>query len=500
MGAYNRTNGEACCGSRTLIGDILRGKWGFEGHFVSDCWAIRDFHEKHKVTNTAAESAALAINEGCDLNCGSTYAHLLDAYDQGLVSEETITEAAIRLYTTRYMLGLFDEDAYKDIPYNVVECKEHLALSEKVAQESFVLLKNNGVLPLDKKKLNSIAVVGPNANSREALIGNYHGSASDYVTVQEGLLRYLDGDVRVYTSVGCHLFKDNTESLGRRQDRVTEAKIVIKNSDAVICCVGLDETLEGEEGDTGNSYASGDKESLYLPTTQCELMEAVAQAAQEADIPAILCIMAGSDIDVSAVADDFDAIIVLWYPGSRGGMAAAKTLFGEVSPSGKLPVTFYNSLEELPEFTDYNMAGRTYRYMEGPAQYPFGYGLTYGDCKVCKASVDKAEDGSYVVEALVCNEGAMDTKDVLQVYVKKEDSSLDSLHPSLCGFKKVFVPAGKEEKVSIVLPAQAFTVVDEDGNRVSAGENYRFYVGFSQPDERSEELTGQKSVEISLSF
>ena len=498
MGAYNRTNGEACCGSRTLIGDILRGKWEFEGHFVSDCWAIRDFHEKHKVTETAAESAALAINEGCDLNCGSTYAHLLDAYDQGLVSEETITEAAVRLYTTRYMLGLFDEEAYKDIPYHVVECKEHLALSEQVAQESFVLLKNNGVLPLDKKKLNSIAVVGPNANSREALIGNYHGSASDYVTVQEGLLRYLDGDVRVYTSVGCHLFKDNTESLGRRQDRVTEAKIIIKNSDAVICCVGLDETLEGEEGDTGNSYASGDKENLYLPATQCELMEVVAQAAQEADIPSILCIMAGSDIDVSAVADDFDAIIVLWYPGSQGGMAVAKTLFGEVSPSGKLPVTFYNSLEELPEFTDYSMKGRTYRYMEGPAQYPFGYGLTYGRNEVREAKIRKTESGTYIVDAKVCNVGDMETKDVLQVYVKKEDSAFDSLHPSLCGFAKISLAAGEEKCVSIELPEQAFSVVNDEGERVSGGANYRFYVGFSQPDERSVELTGEAPVKVLL--
>ena len=285
MGAYNRTNGEACCAS-TALQKILREEWGFEGHFVSDCWAIRDFHEHHMLTATAKESAAMAINSGCDLNCGNTYLHILHDYRDGLVSEETITAAAVRLFTTRFMLGLFDGSEYDSIPYTEVESKEHLALAEKAALESAVLLKNDGLLPLDKEKIRTVGVIGPNADSRAALIGNYHGTASRYETIQQGLQDYLGEEVRVLTSAGCALSDDRTEKLAFAGDRLTEAQIVADNSDVVILCVGLDETLEGEEGDTGNSYASGDKETLLLPKGQRDLMEAVAATGK----PVVLCI------------------------------------------------------------------------------------------------------------------------------------------------------------------------------------------------------------------
>ena len=294
MGAYNRTNGEPCGGSPKLQ-KILREDWGFDGHFVSDCWAIRDFHEHHMVTKNARESAALAINNGCDLNCGNTYLHILGAVQDGLVSEETITEAAVRLFTTRFLLGLFDGSEYDAIPYTEVESPAHLALAEKAAQESFVLLKNNGILPLEKSKIKTIGVIGPNANSRAALVGNYHGTASRYVTILEGLQDYLGEYVRVLTSTGCELFRDRTENLAFPADRLSEAKIVADNSDVVVLCVGLDETLEGEEGDTGNSYASGDKMDLQLPQVQRDLMEAVKETGK----PVVLCLMAGSDIDLA---------------------------------------------------------------------------------------------------------------------------------------------------------------------------------------------------------
>ena len=275
MGAYNRTNGEPCCGSKTLLTDILRGEWGFEGHVVSDCWAIRDFHEHHMVTDTAEESAALALKNGCDINCGNTYIHMMEAYSQGLVTEEDITIACERAFTTRYMLGLMEGSEFDQIPYEKVECEEHLALSEKISAESMVLLKNNGILPLDKKALKTVGVVGPNANSRVALIGNYHGTASRYITVLEGLQDALEPATRVLYSEGSHLFKDRVEHLGLADDRVKEAVIVAKHSDVVIACVGLDETLEGEEGDTGNSYASGDKNDLELPSSQRKMLNAL---------------------------------------------------------------------------------------------------------------------------------------------------------------------------------------------------------------------------------
>lgn len=491
MGAYNRTNGEPCCGSPTLQ-KKLRGDWGFQGYFVSDCWAIKDFHEHHMVTSTPAESAALALNNGCDLNCGNTYLHILKAYEKGLITEDTITESAIRLFTTRYMLGLFEETEYDKIPYSEVESPAHLALSQKAAEESFVLLKNNGILPLQKDKIKTVGIVGPNADSRAALVGNYHGTASRYCTIQEGLQDYLGDNVRVLSSVGCNLFRDRTEHLAFTKDRLAEAKIVAANSDVVILCVGLDETLEGEEGDTGNSYASGDKETLQLPQVQLDLMEAMAESGK----PVILCLMAGSDIDLSYAAEHFDAVMVLWYPGAQGGKAAARILFGDVSPSGKLPVTFYETLEELPEFTDYAMKGRTYRYMENKAQFPFGYGLTYGKVTVTDAAVSTNDEASVTVQATVTNQGHTATRDVIQIYIKNTDSPLAVRNPELVAFTPVFLNAGETQTISLTISSRAFTVVDENGIRKEDGTHFQIFVGCSQPDERSVELTGVKPVEI----
>ncbi|MDD3795237.1 MAG: glycoside hydrolase family 3 N-terminal domain-containing protein, partial [Lachnospiraceae bacterium] len=377
MGAYNRTNGEPCCGSPTLIQKILRDEWKFEGHYVSDCWAVRDFHEHHKVTKTPAESAAMAMNAGCDLNCGNAFLAMWDACKAGMVSEERITEAVVRLYTTRFLLGLFDETEYDEIPYEMVECPKHLKLSEKAARESMVLLKNNGLLPLKKEAIGTIGVIGPNANSREALIGNYHGTSSEYITVLEGIQRYVGEDVRVLYSEGCSMKDSRVEHLAIDNDRLSEAMIVAEHSDVVVLVVGLNETLEGEEGDEGNNYASGDKDSLLLPKPQRELMKAVAEMGKTV----VLALMAGSDMDLSYADEQFDAVMLLWYPGARGGKAFAELLFGDASPSGKLCVTFYDGIEALPDFEDYSMKGRTYRYLEQNPEYPFGYGLTYGDAE-----------------------------------------------------------------------------------------------------------------------
>lgn len=485
MGAYNRTNGEPCCGSKTLIEDTLRKKWGFEGHFVSDCGAIQDFHMRHGITASPKESAAMALNAGCDVNCGNTYLHILSAYQNGLVSEEAITNAAVRLFTTRYMLGLFEETELDKISYDRVECREHLTLAEKAAAESFVLLKNDGILPLRKDKIKAIGVIGPNADSRASLIGNYHGTATEYVTVLDGIREYAGNDVRVYYSIGAELFKDKTEQLAYSYDRLSEAKIVAQHSDVVILCVGLDETLEGEEGDSNNSYASGDKISLKLPDSQLKLMETVAETGK----PVVLCLCAGSDIDLGFASEHFNAVVQLWYPGAQGGRAAAKMLFGDVSAFGKLPVTFYETLEELPEFTDYSMKGRTYRYMKGKAQYPFGYGLNYG-----KTVIKEAHLTDNQVAVTVENEGQVDTEEVVQVYIKCEACDLVPPNPQLCAFQRIFVRARESVQVEITIPPRAFTVVDEAGNRFIPGGLYKLYVGFGQPDKRTEELTGMKPV------
>ncbi|SFH51370.1 beta-glucosidase [Lachnospiraceae bacterium NLAE-zl-G231] len=498
MGAYNRTNGEPCCGSPTLIQNILREEWDFQGHYVSDCWAIADFHMHHMVTKTPEESAALALKSGCDVNCGVTYLHLLKAYQQGLVTEEEITQAAERLFTTRFLLGCFDKNEYDDIPYEVVECKEHLELARKMAKESMVLLKNDGILPLNKDGLKTIGVIGPNADSRTPLVGNYHGTSSRYITLLEGIQDFVGEDVRVYYSEGCHIYKDRVEGLGWKQDRISEALTVAEHSDVVVLCLGLDENLEGEEGDTGNSYASGDKKDLELPESQRELLEAVAGCGK----PVVLCMMSGSAIDMQFAAEHVNAILQVWYPGARGGKAAAEILFGACSPSGKLPVTFYKDLEGFPAFEDYSMKGRTYRYLEKEPLYPFGYGLTYGQVCVKAAELTGAvEEGKELtIKAMVENSGKYDTDDVIQVYIKDLDSKNAVPNHSLCAFKRVSLKKGEKAEILLKVPYEALMAVDEEGKKYVDSSHFVLSVGTSQPDDRSISLTGTEPVKVEINL
>lgn len=501
MGAYNRTNGEPCCGHKVLMEDILRGQWGFEGHYVSDCWAVRDFHTNHMVTATAEESAALALKTGCDVNCGNTYLHMLSAYQQGLVTEEDITIAAERLFTTRFLLGMFDETEYDKIGYDKIECKEHLALADRATAEGVVLLKNNGLLPLKKEEIKSIGVIGPNANSRVALVGNYHGTSSRYITVLEGIQDEVGDDVRVYYSEGSHLFKDRLEHLGWRQDRISEAVNVALNSDVVVLCVGLDETLEGEEGDTGNSYASGDKVDLLLPEVQRELIEAVMRVGK----PTIVLNMTGSAMDLRYEQEHADAIMQVWYPGARGGKVIADLLFGKLSPSGKLPITFYNDTADLPAFEDYSMKGRTYRYLESEPLYPFGYGLSYGDADITSVecngqkveagvtvSADTAEGMTISVE--IENKSNMELGEVVQIYIKDMDSTYATTNGKLCGFARVNVPAGEKVNVAVPMDKDTFMVVNDAGQRLVDGKKFTVSVGFGQADARTKALTGKEAV------
>ena len=494
MGAYNRTNGEPCCGSQTLMVDILRGKWGFEGHFTSDCWAIRDFHEHHMVTATPEESAALALKMGCDVNCGNTYIYMMKAYEQGLVTEEDIRTAAIHLFTTRYLLGIMEGSEFDSIPYSVVECPEHLAKAHQASLESCVLLKNDGLLPLEAKKLKTLAVIGPNADSRRALIGNYYGTSSRYVTVLEGLQDALGEDVRVLYSEGCHLFKDVTRGQVMKDNLISEAVTVTEEADAAVVVVGLDETLEGEQGDTGNSDASGDKRDLLLPASQRRLLDAVLKVGK----PTVIVLMAGSAIDLGDAADKADAVLLGWYPGARGGRAVAELLLGKKSPSGKLPVTFYRNsqLNEMPAFTDYAMQGRTYRYFPGEPLYPFGYGLTYGDVAVTAAEAEQAGD-VIRIRATAHNASGVPTDEVVQVYCQNEGSDNAPRNPRLVGFRRIHCPANADVDVDIAVPAAALRVVDEAGNRVEEGQCV-FFVGVGQPDSRTQALTGHASVRVAL--
>ena len=488
MGAYNRVNGEAACASKFLTGKL--DEWGFEGHLISDCWAVNDFHTKHKLTKTPEESAALALTCRIDCNCGDSYEHLLPAILSGLASEKDATESATRLMTTRVKLGMFDDACeYDEIGYDKVSCDEHKALSQQTAEKSIVLLKNNGILPLDKAKYKSIGVIGPNAASIDALRGNYYGTADEYVTFLDGIREAYDG--RIYFSEGSHLFKESLQPLAEPGDGYAEAISVAEHSDLVILCVGLDATIEGEEGDTGNAFAAGDKMDLYLPKSQQILVEKVLAQNK----PTIIVVAAGSAINPKG--EKADAIVHAWYSGQFGGRALANILFGKVSPSGKLPVTFYETADLLPDFEDYSMKNRTYRYLENNVLYPFGYGLTYAQIRCNSVNYDKDLN---VATVEVENFGTVASDEVVQLYMKDEKSIWAAKNHKLCGFRRVHLKKGEKAVLTFNISNDAFEVVDDKGKRYIDSDTFTLFAGVNQPDELSQTLTGVKCVRYEIKF
>lgn len=497
MGAYNRVNGEVCCGSEYLLTKLLRTKWGFEGYMTSDCWAIKDFHENHMVTDTPEESVSLAVKNGCDLNCGCIYPYLVQAVKDGYITEECINDSVVRLFTTRMKLGEFDEQTpYSSIPYSVVDSEEMQALNLEASEKSMVLLKNkNGILPLDKTKIKTLGIIGPNADSRKALVGNYEGTASRYVTVSEGIQDYLSGSgVRIYMSEGCDICADRVQSLAEANDRLSEVKTVCEQSDVIIACFGLNADLEGEEGDQSNQFSSGDKVGLKLPGLQADIIKAIYESGK----PSILVMLSGSALDLREADENMDAVIQAWYPGALGGRAVAELLFGEYSPEGRLPVTFYRSDEDLPDFEDYSMKNRTYRYMSAKPLYPFGYGLGYTDFDIESVRCDTeniTRDG-VTVKATVKNIGNYDGATAIQAYVKVQRA--DAPNPQLKGIAKVTLKKGKKTEITLRLGAEAFALWDENGNFSVKKGGCELYIGEYQPDIRSFELTGKKPYVIKL--
>lgn len=495
MGAYNRTNGEPCCGSKTLLIDILRKEWGFEGHVVSDCWAINDFHAHHKITKTPLESAAMAMNNGCDVNCGCMFPNLRDAVKGGYVEEARLDEAVTNLMECRMKLGMFEEEGtvpFDVIGYEQVDTAENKSLNLEISRKSLVLLKNqDNLLPLDLTGIKSIGVIGPNADSRKALVGNYEGTASRYVTVLEGIEDYVGERARVYYSEGCHLYQDRTSNLAQENDRMSEVKAVCSVSDVIVAVLGLDSSVEGEEGDTGNEFASGDKLDLKFPGLQSEIL----RAAYESGKPVILVSMTGSAMELDWEDSHIPAIIQAWYPGAAGGRAVAELIFGAYSPEGKLPVTFYRTTQELPDFTDYAMKDRTYRYMKQEALYPFGFGLSYTsfEMKGTEADSDRVTaKGEVTIRTSIKNTGVMESGETIQVYVKALREGTPNAQ--LKGLKKVHLQPGEEKQVEITLRSQAFGLYNVEGEFLVEKGEYAVYVGMQQPDARSATLTGRETV------
>ena len=493
MGGYSSLNGTPLCGNKRLITDILREDWGFEGYYVSDCWALRDFHEHHMVTTSPEESAAMAMKAGCDVNCGSCYNQLMKAYYQGMVTEEEIHTSAVRALTTRILLGMNQETPWDQLDFQDVDTPDAASLNYRTAAEGMVLLKNDGILPLDQKKTHSIGVIGPNADSSVVLQGNYHGTASHFVTVMEGMRKAFP-DTRLYYASGSDVVNPRTERLAREYDRVSESCVVARASDVVVLCVGLDERYEGEAHhiSTGECIG-GDKEDLHFPETQRKLIDAVLDCGT----PVVLCCMAGSCMDLSPYADRAAAVIQTWYPGAEGGQVLADILAGKTAPSGKLPVTFYGGDYEIPDFTDYSLKNRTYRYVEQGVLYPFGYGLTYGRAEVISAAYDqKSKKVSYEI----VNRSDRAVEETVQVYKKNCTSKWEVRNTVLCGFAKVCLAPGETRQGEIQLDEYAFTVVNDQGKRVQDGSDYLLYVGTHGPDKRSEELTGTKTIALDIKF
>lgn len=501
MSAYNRTNGEPCSSSQTLLVDILRGEWGFEGYVVSDCWALRDIHEAHRVTATPEESARDAVKAGCDLNCGCTYGYIPSSVRQGLLEEAEVDACLARLFTTRLKLGMFDPPGqvpYASIPYETNDSPKHAALAREAARESMVLLRNrDSLLPLSKD-IGSIAVIGPNANDPQVLVGNYFGVPSDPITPLRGIRERVAPGTKVWYSQGCKLTGTQGDGIVRSAV-ISEAISMAQRADVVVLCLGLSADIEGEQGDVGNSEASGDKTSLDLPGLQQELMEKVVAVGK----PTVLVLISGSALNVGWADERVGAILQAWYPGQAGGRALADVLFGDYCPAGRLPITFPRSLDDVPVFTDYSMRGRTYRYLEREPLYPFGYGLSYTRFAYSGPRIDRLRPAfgeSLEVSAVVENVGICAGDEVVQLYLKCLDAPYPVPHHQLRGFARIPLAPGEKRQITFVLSTRDLSQIDERGMRVFQPGRYRVSVGGSQPDARSEELMGTapQSLEFEL--
>ncbi len=492
MGAYNRTNGEACCASPTLLQKILREEWGFDGFVASDCGAIVDIYMNHTMVSSPERAAALAVRNGCDLECGHVYPSLVQAVAQGLIKEEEIDRALSRLLAARIRLGTFDppqKDPRAKVPYEKVDCPEHRALALEAARASVVLLKNQGgILPL-RKDISCIAVIGPNAADPEVLLGNYNGTPSRSVTILEGIRQAVSPRTRVMYAKGSEILDKNFIWGEKNDDHFGEALAAADRAEAVIMVMGINNMIEGEEGAARLSQWAGDRIRIELPAIQRSLFQAVAAKGK----PVILVLMSGSPLAVGEEADASRAVLQAWYPGEEGGTAVADVIFGTCSPFGRLPVTFVKSTDQLPPYTDYAMTGRTYRFMEEEPLYPFGYGLSYtsfeySDLALSGASVRAGEPLSVSVK--VTNTGAREGDEIVQLYLTDLESSVRVPLRQLVGFSRVHLPAGKSAVVSFQVTAAQMSVIDDAGGRVLEPGRFRLHAGGRQPDPRSQALCG----------
>lgn len=495
MCAYNATNGEPCCANNHLLQEVLRDKWNFQGHVVSDCWALVDFYKGHNVVQNEVEAAALALKSGVNLNCGSVYPNLVEAVKQGLVSEQEIDGRLATLLKTRFELGMFDpvdQNPYNKISPEVINSPKHRSLAREAATKSVVMLKNNGVLPL-KNNLPFYYVTGPNATSIEALIGNYYGVNNAMVTILEGVASAIAPGTQLQYKPGVMLDRKNINPIDWTTPDAKEAS-------ATIVVLGITGMLEGEEGEAIASPDYGDRLDYNIPENQLEFLRTLREGNEK---PIIAVITGGSPMNLSEVHELSDAVLLAWYSGEEGGNAVADILFGKASPSGKLPITFPKSLDQLPPYEDYSMDGRTYKYMTAEPMYPFGFGLSYGKFQYGspKLSAQKIKKNQTTeIEAEVKNTGTHEADEVVQLYLTDVKASVQAPLYSLKGFKRISLKAGETKTVKFTITPEMLELVNEKGERVLEKGDFRIYVGGSLPGSRSQELGASKPAEALLTL
>lgn len=490
MGAYNRTLGEPCNASQLLLEDILREEWGFEGHVVSDCGALTDIHQHHKYTKDGPESAALSLKRGCDIGCDCVfYDHLQEALDRGLIEEVDIDRALERTLVTRFKLGMFDPDEmvpYASIPMRVVGCEEHTTLAYEAAVRSIVLLKNrNNILPV-KNKPQRISVLGPNAASIDVLLGNYNGINGTLTTLIEGFLQNAPDGVEVDYRVGC--------SLNQPAKQTIDWSIMdAARSDLTIACMGISPLLEGEEGDASLSDQNGDRLDIGLPAVQADYVKKLVLAGAKV----VLVLTAGSPIALGELAEMVEAVVYVWYPGQEGGKAVADVIFGKRNPSGKLPLTFPRSLDQLPPFEDYNMTGRTYRYATAEPLYPFGFGLSYTTFEYSGLKLNRetlASGESLEASVTLTNIGSTAGGEVVQVYLSDLEASVEVPFNNLVAFKYLTLEPGQSVELAFTITPEMMMLFDDDGFQKLEPGAFRLTIGGCSPGARGEALGAPKPV------
>ena len=502
MGAYNRVNGDPCCASEFLLDEILRKGWEFKGHVVSDCGAIRDIYHDHKVVETGAEAAAMAINAGCDLFCSVgiftkkkkriRWEWISTAIKTNLLKEEVIDKALNRLFRARFLLGMFDPPElvpYTNIPYEVNDCEEHRQLALEAAKKTIVLLKNEGnLLPLEKN-IKKIAVIGPTADNKDVLLGNYNGTPSKYTTILNGIRESVSDQTEILFSEGCPLKEKSTEGFN-------EAIKIAKDADIAILVLGISPRLEGEEGQATESDLEGDRLEIGLPGSQKDLLKTIQGIGK----PIVLILTGGSAISFNFAKEHIRSILFSWYPGEEGGKAIAEVIFGTYNPAGRLPVTFYKSVDQLPDMRDYNMVGRTYRYFKGEPLYPFGYGLSYTDFKYSSLKLSSGEINSgekVKVSVDVENIGRMEGEEVVQLYISQSSKSFRVPIRELKGFKRINLNKNEKKTVSFEINQNHYSIVNMDGERSVQPGEISIFVGGSQPgfiENASEVLKGSFKI------